>query len=293
MKNQNLLVNIRESALEMLTRSKNTAVLNPLVAHQLTEQVDDPAPALRITLQDLLVDFMDDQGQVDYAALKVSPAYAAFQSHTARLRAFDPATLATRPEKLAFWINLYNTLIMDAVIQLNVKRSVAERLAGVGFFRKAAYVIGGQRMSADDIEHGILRSNKGHPFFYSPQFRSDDPRLDWVITPFEKRIHFALNCASRSCPPIRAYKAEDLEAQLYLAAGNFVSRDLEIVPGERQFRVSTIYKWFAIDFGNSSKLIDFIHAHLEDQGSADWLGNNMDKIKISFKPFDWGLNGRT
>jgi hypothetical protein len=256
------------------------------------DQPGDPAFVLQIALKRVLAEFMDEQGQVDYAALKVSPAYATFQDQTALLRTFDPFFLSTREEKLAFWINLYNTLILDAVISLNIKRTITEQMAGVGFLQRAAYIVGGQRLSADDIEHGILRSNRGHPYFYTPQFRSDDQRLSWVVAPFEARIHFALNCASRSCPPIRTYLAQNIEDQLAMAARNFISSDLELVTGRNKIRLSYIFKWFAGDFGGHVGLIDFILAQLDDQGSVDWMKTNRNKIKFSFKPNVWSLNGK-
>jgi hypothetical protein len=66
------------------------------------------------------------RGRVDYVRLCVSPTYAEYCQCARRLRSFDPAALGSHEERLAFWINLYNALIVDAVIQLEVKRSVNE-----------------------------------------------------------------------------------------------------------------------------------------------------------------------
>ncbi|MBM3152484.1 MAG: DUF547 domain-containing protein [Chloroflexi bacterium] len=291
MQNLDFLVRLRERALKILADKKETAILN-MPAAQDTDQTSDPALTLRVELQTLLAGFVNGEGQVDYAALKTSPAYAAFQNKAAVLHGFDPSSLPTAQSRLAFWVNLYNTLILDAVITLGVRRSVSERMAGIGFFRQAAYSVGGQRLSADDIEHGILRLNRGHPYFYTPQFRSDDPRIDWVIAPFEPRIHFALNCASRSCPPIRAYLPEKLEAQLDLAARSFVSADLEILPEKGMIRISSIFKWFAGDFGGRAGTISFILSHLDDEGSISWLAAHREKARMVYKRYDWGLNGK-
>ena len=293
MTNPNLLVTLRNKSLDILTGARNSDALNLSTTQEDVRQVEELASSLRIALQNLLSASMDGQGQVDYAALKASPAYAAFHEKTISLRTFDPSSLPTHEAKLAFWINLYNTLILDGVIALEIKQTVTERLAGIGFFHKAAYIVGGRRVSCDDIEHGILRSNCGHPYFHLPQFRSNDPRLAWVIDPQERRIHFALNCASRSCPPIRAYTAEKLEAQLAMATHNFITTDLEILSGAKAIRVSSIFKWFSEDFGGKSGVIDFILAQLEDGESKKWLADNRGRVKLVFKPYDWGLNSKT
>lgn len=289
--NQNRAISLRDRALDILTGAKSIPALNQSPART-TGSHEDLALALRITLQDLLARFLDGYGQVNYAALKASPSYADFHKMAAALQTFDPASLLNHEARLAFWINLYNTLILDAVISLNVERSVAERLAGVGFFRNAAYIVAGRHVSADDIEHGILRLNRGHPYFLLPQFCSEDPRLGWVIEPFEPRIHFALNCASRSCPPIRAYLPEKIEGQLDLATRSFIAEDIELLPHRMELRISSIFKWFASDFGGRRGTLNFLLAHLSDEGKKDWLACQRERVKFSYKPYDWGLNGK-
>src|SRR5439155_27248347 len=99
----------------------------------------------------------DDGGRVDYAALKGHPAYEAYRAVASELAGFDPCTLTTRTEQLAFWINLFNGLAIDAVIAFGLRGSIRE---SPGFFRRAAYRIGRERYSAEQIEHGILRDNR-------------------------------------------------------------------------------------------------------------------------------------
>jgi hypothetical protein len=142
---------------------------------------------------------LDTSGaQVDYAHVRASPGYADYRTQVAALRVFDLASLPTRADRIAFWLNLYNALVIDAVIAFGVQRSVTERQGGIGFFLRAAYNIGGQVYSLHDIEHGVLRENRGYPAFAGRQFAASDPRRPHVIDPMDVRIHFALNCASRS-----------------------------------------------------------------------------------------------
>ena len=217
--------------------------------------------------------------------------YDDFRHCTAKLRAYDPAALPDRNLQLAFWINLYNTLVLDGVIALKVQRSIMEQRAGMTFLRQAAYMVGGQRMSCDDIEHGILRANRGHPLYPGKQFASSDPRLRWVIDPIDARIHFALNCASRSCPLIRAYSPEKLDSQLDRATRSYLATDVQIVPEDHVLRLSSIFKWFAADFGGREGIINFVSSHLLDETERTWLLKARGRVSLRYKPYDWNLNG--
>lgn len=116
--------------------------------------------------------------QVDYARLRDSVAYREYRSLTAQWPTFALDHLTTREEKLAFWLNLYNTLIIDGIIHFGIRKTIRE---DAGFFRRVAYNVGGFRLSADDIEHGILRANAGHPVIPGPQFGKLDPRRRFAL----------------------------------------------------------------------------------------------------------------
>ena len=293
MKIQNQLISVRNRILDIISRSNPDSVFNNSDLGDLMSGGEDPSARLHLSIQELLTSAMDDNAQVDYLGLRRSSAYAEYQKRSTSLQTFDPTSFVTREEKMAFWINLYNTLILEAVINLDIKRSVTERFAGIGFFRKAAYLVNGKRVSCDDIEHGILRANRGHPYLGARQFRSDDPRSEWMIDPIDVRIHFALNYASRSCPPIRAYTAENLEEQLDMAAGNFVSQEVEINPRDNSIELSTIFKWFSGDFGGQKGVIAFILKYFPDDELKAWLKSNGQNARLKYKPYDWGLNGRS
>lgn len=224
----------------------------------------------------------------DYPRVRASETYRALRECTARLNDFDLTALITREGQLAFWINLYNALILDAVISFDVRDSVTKDL---GFFRRAAYRIGGMRFSADDIEHGILRGNRHHPLFPFPQFAHDDPRLAFSIQPIEARIHAALNCASRSCPPIVVYDAEHINAQLDLAMRAFVNGAVEVDSTNAIIRVSQIFRWYADDFGGREGTLNWIERHFNDEPLCGWLKTNCQKIRVAYLRYDWGLNG--
>jgi hypothetical protein len=288
-----LLISVREKLLDVVSRSDRAQALNQVMASNADSINGDPSSELVDLLHEVLSKGLADHGEnVDYDALRASPLYDNFRHCTAKLQAFDPSILPDRNARLAFWINLYNTLVLDGVNALEVKRSVMEQRAGISFFRQAAYIVGGQRMSCDDIEHGILRANRGHPFYPGKQFQSSDPRLKWVIEPFDMRVHFALNCASRSCPPIRVYSPGKLDVQLDLATRSFLATDVQILPEKNALHLSSIFKWFATDFGGREEIIDFVLAHRSDQAEHGWLLKERDRISLRYKPYDWRLNGK-
>jgi len=285
------MIDIRERILDVFFSTTVKHVLN----QRKCEDVDTADPPKQISESVLALKqsvIIDNEG-VNYTELRTGELYKNFQqTTTACLRDFDPADLLTQEEKLSFWINLYNLLTIDAVLQFNVHKSVTEGWFGViGFFRRAAYVIGGYRYSLEDIEHGILRSNRGMPFFPGKQFAADDPRLAFSVNTFDARIHFALNCASRSCPPIAYYTTEGINKQLDLAAANFIQGETTLDKSGRMLRVSRIFKWYAEDFGGKTGMLELLREFLpEDDMRRKLIENFGRNVMLKFTPYDWHLN---
>jgi hypothetical protein len=235
----------------------------------------------------------DDENQaLDYARVKESAAYADYQTLVrAGLDAVDPTLLSCREAQLAFWINIYNALVLDAVIALEIKTGITEGFLGIlRFFRQAAYRIGGQRVSLEDIEHGILRGNRGHPYQLGPQFGSADPRLAWVIEPQDARIHFALNCATQSCPPIGIYQAEQIDRQLDLATANFLGQEVDLDRENGVLTISAVLNWYIKDFGGRRGLLSFLGQHLPDAADRVWLQEHVRPRRWRTAKYLWALN---
>ena len=234
-----------------------------------------------------------DHNQVNYAQLRASPTYAEYRKCARRLQTFDPAILTSREAQLAFWINLYNALMVDAVIQFEIRDSITEV---PGFFWRAAYAIGGRRYSAFDIEYGILRANAPHLAIPGPHFGPRDPRRFYSLTQLDPRLHFALVCAARSCPPIAVYEAEQIDAQLDLATQAFVNGGGVMINQARgEVWLSQIFQWYAPDFGgwplglgDKRPLLEFVARYLSD--ATDREAILQKKFSIRFQPYDWTLN---
>lgn len=275
-----------------------TRLLSGSFATSLNDGARAAAPAADLRLAELMGELkraaITQAGQiVDYAALDRALAPIRAELY-AGLTAFDPAALPDRAHRLAFWINLYNVLILDAVLAFRVRKSVVGVTRGfMRFFEKAAYQVGGLRCSANDIEHGVLRANRGHPYGRRAQFAAADPRCAWVVAPLETRIHFALNCASRSCPPMRVYAAADLAAQLDLATRAFVTADAEVDGQASTLSVSALFKWYRGDFQAAGGVIPFIVRHLpETDARRGLLARTETAWRLRYRKYDWGLNAR-
>jgi hypothetical protein len=253
--------------------------------------LDQPVDiALTLAMADLKARFIDpERGWVLYRAIRSSEEFERYKSLTRGLRSFDLRSLQERNQRLAFWTNIYNTGVIHGVIELGLEKSVKEVS---GFFDRVAYEIGGFRFSLNEMEHGILRGNRRRPYGLLRPFRTKDPRMEFAIIPPDPRIHFALVCGARSCPPIGFYEADQIDFQLQLAAESFAnSPQVKVLLQEGAIFISKIFKWYKNDFGGSDRaLINLLLKFLDEGEKKTFLQENRDKVNIQYQPYDWNLN---
>jgi len=229
-----------------------------------------------------------------YGVVPKSDAYGVYRRYVSDLRSFDPGQLAGRQEQLAFWVNLYNGLVLDAIVQWRVQRTVRER---PGFFWRAAYDIGGLRYSANDIENGILRANAAHPAVPGAPFGNSDPRRRFSLGRLDPRVHFALTCAARSCPPVAVYSPPRIDEGLDQATRSFIrGGGVEIDPVRGRIRLSRLFQWYAADFGanwlaigDKGPLLRFIVRHLDPIDAKLVLARR--QWAVAFSTYDWSVRG--
>lgn len=108
----------------------------------------------------------------------------------------------------------------------------------------------------------------------------------------DPRIHFALVCGARSCPPIGFYEAEQIDEQLQLAAMSFINSDqVRLYPEENTLLISRIFKWYKMEFGgNDRALLDTIFKFLDGGEKKNFLKQYRDRICLKYQPYDWNLN---
>lgn len=227
-----------------------------------------------------------DTGLVDYRSLRESDVYTQFRGITRQLSTCKPSDLGHGPALMTFWINLYNALIIDAVISFDIQGSMMSR---PGIFRQAAYNVGGMRFSADEIEHGILRRNRPNPVVRLRPFAEGDPRLSLMVEHLDPRIHFSLVCGARSCPPIAYYDHEHLDRQLDQAAAAFINGDgVHYLPETNTLQLSRIFQWYLADFGGLPAALALIQRHMLNNEVRSVLESG--DFRIRYMQYDWSVN---
>lgn len=197
---------------------------------------------------------------VDYPALKADPAWPAVVQ---LVEGFPLERLSSRPEQLAFYINTYNILALKMVVDHWPLASIKE--AGSLFSQvwgKPAGRLASGEVTLEGIEHQVLRPMK------------------------EPRIHFAIVCASVSCPDLRAepYTAARLDAQLQEQVKRFLANPAKglRLAGE-EARVSKIFSWFEEDFGGAAGVLAFLGQQVPAAAGVR---------KVDYLPYDWGVNAK-
>lgn len=205
---------------------------------------------------------------VDYRAVQSDAAYGEALSVLASAHL---ETLGGDAERQAFWINAYNLLAIKAVLDRYPTKSIRDggSLLAPIWMRKVG-AVGGARYSLGDIEHDILRRTFKEP-----------------------RVHFAIVCASLSCPDLRTepYEAARLHAQLDDQAAGFLgnpTKGLRPGPDGKTARVSSIFKWFAADFEPAGGVAAFIRTKASPE-----VGARIPRLTdagLSYLDYDWSLN---
>lgn len=226
----------------------------------------------------VLARVVDDQGLVDYEGLRGNRAD--LDRYLAALRAngptTTPATFPTRADALAYYLNAYNALVFDAVLDLGPEVTTVWGTtgSGYGFFSLRKVEFDGQKLSLKALEDDLVRAQFGDP-----------------------RIHAALNCASIGCPrlPREPFLPATLDAQLEAAMREFVAspRGVRLDPAARAIELSKIFDWFASDFLDAEKargasaptIVDAINRWRAEPLPKDW--------EVRYGEYDKRLNGRS
>jgi hypothetical protein len=231
--------------------------------------------------------FTRGDGALDYRALRASSEWTAAAAQADALAAIRPEALTSREARLAFWINVYNAMVFHAVVVLEVQRSVREVR---GFFRRVAYRVGAHVLTADDMEHGILRDNARHGLLGRRPFGGADARRALAVRPADPRIHFAITCGAQSCPPIGVYRASAIESQLDLAARNFLNQEVAL-DGGGCVTCSRILHWYAEDFAAAGGLGPLLARYL-DAGPLRAAVERRARPCDRYRVYDWALQHR-
>ncbi|PSR52609.1 DUF547 domain-containing protein [Adhaeribacter arboris] len=222
-------------------------------------------PVSHQAYSELLQKYVSTQGKVNYKEfLKDS---VALNQYLQTLSNNPPAETWSRAEQLAYWINAYNGFTLQLILRNYPLKSIKD----IGSKIKIPFVntpwdekfirIGQSRIDLNEIEHSILRQKFNEP-----------------------RIHFAIVCASVSCPPLlnRAYTASDLNQQLNKQAHLFINDPSRNKIKPNQIQISKIFSWFKGDFTKKESLIGFLNKYSRVKINPD--------AQVSTLDYNWNLN---
>ncbi|MGI9273509.1 MAG: DUF547 domain-containing protein [Endozoicomonas sp.] len=203
----------------------------------------------------------------DYKSVSASDRKQ-LQAYIASLSGVDPRTYR-KSEQMAYWINLYNALTVELILKHYPVKTITKIGSWYQFgpWDEEIVTVAGQKLTLNDIEHRILR----------PIWK-------------DKRIHYAVNCASRGCPDLamEAFTGAELEGQLEEAARRFINQEKAVEFIDGRLALSQIYEWYVADFGDRAALMKHFLAHLQPPLS--------EKLKKYTGPldyqYDWSLNDR-
>ena len=202
-----------------------------------------------------LKEYVDEDGRVNYAQWKKDPSRLV--DYITSLEENPPAEYWSKNDSLAYFINAYNAVTVKLILDHYPLKSIRKLVTP---WRFKLFELNGKKISLNHIEHQILR-------------KMGDPR-----------IHFAINCASASCPKLfnTAFYAHTMEQQLAKATTLFINDPSRNQLTKNTLSISRIFQWFASDFGSRQERHAFIRKYAQQ---------TIDKeAKIRFLNYDWRLN---
>lgn len=215
----------------------------------------------------LLQDHVSDKGKVNYKSF-ISDSVS-LNSYLKKLQENHPNEKSwSKNEQLAYWINAYNAFTVKLICDNYPVKSIKDITSGpnIPFVNSPWDIkfinIEEETYDLNDIEHGIIRGN------------------------FEDaRIHFAVNCASGSCPRLinEAFEATSLDQQLDEATHSFLKDEGKNIVRANELQVSKLFSWYSGDFKKEHEtVIAFIDAYTDLNISSD--------ASVSYLDYDWTLN---
>ena len=203
----------------------------------------------------LLQQYVDADGNVDYHSWKKSQTD--LDKYIQLLEKTPPANYWDKNDSLAYFINAYNAVTVKLILDNYPLKSIRDIKDP---WDSKSLNLPNNRLTLNDIEHKVLR-------------KMDDPR-----------IHFAINCASASCPQLsnEAFRASKVQKQLEEATSLFINDTSKNQISEKNIGLSKIFLWFSKDFGSKKERIAFIQKYSQKPFK--------DNAKIKYQEYDWSLN---
>ena len=208
-------------------------------------------------LSTLLSSYVTYGGKVNYASIKANKSQ--LEDITKEFESNFPGTGWSSAQKLTYWINAYNVYTIKLIVDNYPTSSITNITAKP--WHKSFIKLNGKTYSLNQIENDIIRKQFNEP-----------------------RIHFALNCASKSCPVLlnMAYTPSTVYAKMTSQTKRFLNDSSKNTYGDKEVQISQIFDWYGADFNKGGKTIfDFMNKYRTEQ---------LDKQKITYQEYSWDLN---
>ena len=186
--------------------------------------------------------------------------------------------LDTDTKKLAFWVNVYNAYI-QIVLRPNPEMYEDKR----GFFKIKQIPVAGMQLAFADIEHGIIRGSQNEFFLgyvqklFPPQFEKD-----LRVSKRDFRIHFALNCGAKDCPPVAIYTDSNLDYEFDFMSKRYLNSYTDVDSDKKEIQTAQLFAWFRGDFGGSEGIRQILIDY-------DVIPES-PRYKLFQKKYDWTLS---
>jgi hypothetical protein len=244
-----------------------------------------------------LKDNTNSEGKVNYKEAINHQDFPAFEEAVCELQGVDYETMPYNL-KLAFSINLYNMMIKYAFLKIGVGTTSGGRSA---FFNHVAFQLGGGSadsrkqyiLTFQDLENGILRSNRKAPYSIVRQFGPKDERIRLIMPKVDNRIHFGLNCGASSCPPVKSFTADGIEEELQIVARAFCEDDSNVRIEANVLYLSKILFWYLEDFGGSAtESAKAVLGFLGESKKASRLRKLIasGSMQVKYNHYDWSTD---
>jgi len=219
------------------------------------EMIASPLGFNHEALDAMLKKYVSKEGNVNYSGIKSN--WSSLRAYIASLGQNMPTDAWSQEEKLSYWMNAYNAMTIDLILRNYPLESIKDIKDP---WDQRFWKLGEKWYNLNEIEHEILRKMG------------------------DARIHFGINCASYSCPPLlnEAFTASKVDAQLDMLSRKFINDATRNTITNDRVDVSKIFTWFAKDFKTDGSLIDFLNRYATTSIS--------ENAKVRYRDYDWTLN---
>lgn len=231
----------------------------------------------------------DDRYHVDYLGISRSEEFRRYINLVQELQRVNLLTLS-QDEKLAFFLNLYNAMVIHAIIRTGCPEGVIDSRS---FFSDFHYIVGGYSYSLSNIKNGVLRSNQRPTFALIKPFSNSDRRLEFALPKVNPLIHFGVCDGTRSSPTVRFFTPQGVQVELRRAARDYFQMGgIEVNLDKRTVYLTRIIKWSSGDFGQEKEVLKWIIDYLDASkaGLLTHLLGDGGPISISYQGYDWSVN---